>query len=120
MIYEGYSSKAKDWGNYTAKKVVKLKQPVECRSQNKGKALFNPVIVKMEWDAPPSEDKNDIWFPYWITWAEVDGRERYGQYAPMIGEKALLELLRKAIKKDFFSRGFLSSLDRVIVRKLGK
>ena len=118
MIKEGYRSKAKDWGNYTAKKVARLRQPVECTSQTKGKALFNPVIVKMEWDTPPSEDKNDIWFPYWITWTEVNGKERYGQYAPMIGEKALLELLRDAIRQNFFSKGFLSDLDEVIVRKL--
>jgi hypothetical protein len=30
MIEEGYRSKAKDWGNYTAKKVARLRQPVEC------------------------------------------------------------------------------------------
>ena len=30
MIKEGYRSKAKDWGNYTAKKVARLRKPVEC------------------------------------------------------------------------------------------
>ncbi|MFC1871019.1 hypothetical protein ACFLYF_01260 [Chloroflexota bacterium] len=118
MIKEGYRSKAKDWGNYTAKKVARLRQPTECYSQIKGKALFNPVIVKMEWDTPPSDDKNDIWFPYWITWSDISDKERYGQYAPMIGEKALLELLADAIDQDFFSEGFLNELRETVSKKL--
>ncbi len=119
MIEEGYHSKAKDWGNYTVKKVARLKQPIECYSKNKGKALFNPVIVKMEWDTPPSDDMNDIWFPYWITWSDISNKERYGQYAPMIGEKALLELLKDAISQKFFSEGFLNQLREAINKDLG-
>ncbi|MEE9520657.1 MAG: tyrosine-type recombinase/integrase, partial [Dehalococcoidales bacterium] len=44
-------------------------------------------------------EENEIWFPYWITWSDISDKERYGQYAPMIGEKALLELLQNAIKQ---------------------
>lgn len=119
MIQVGYRSKAKDWGNYTVKKVARLKQPVPCYSQDKGKALFNPVIVKMEWDIPPSDDKNEIWFPYWITWSDISNKERYGQYAPMIGEESLLELLEDAIRQDFFNESFLAKLREVINKKLG-
>jgi hypothetical protein len=119
MIKEGYRSKAKDWGNYTAKKVVTLDKPVECYSKVKGKALFNPTIVRLEWETPPSDDKHEIWFPYWITWTDTSDKERYGQYAPMIGEKALLELLEKAIDQDFFNKSFLKKLDKVINKKIG-
>ena len=118
MIKEGYRSKATKWGNYTVQKVARLKKPVECYSKDKGKALFNPTMVKLKWDIPPSADKNEFWFPYWITWTDIDNKERYGQYSPMIGEKALLELLSDAIKQDFFSKGFLRGLDRAIVKKL--
>lgn len=118
MIKEGYRSKAKDWGNYTAEKVINLRKPVECYSKNKGKALFNPTMVKLKWDNPPSKDKNDIWFPYWINWTEVNNKERYGQYSPMIGEKALLELLKGAITEDFFSSSFLNRLNKAISSKL--
>ena len=118
MIKEGYRSKAKDGGNYTVKRVARLKQPVECYSQVKGKALFNPVIVKMKWDTPSSDDKHEFWFPYWITWSDISDKERYGQYAPMIGEKALLELLDDAISQDFFSEGFLNNLRVTISKKL--
>jgi len=120
MIKEGYRSKAKDWGYYTVKKVARLQKPVECHSQDKGKALFNPVIVKLEWDIPPSDDKHDIWFPYWITWSDISEKERYGQYAPMLGEKALLELLEDAIRQDFFSKDFLAKLTGIISKKLDK
>ena len=118
MIKKGYRSKAKDWGNYTAKEVINLRKPVECYSKNKGKALFNPTMVKLKWDTPPSKDRNDIWFPYWITWADINNKERYGQYAPMIGEKAVLELLKGAIDKDFFSKSFLIGLNKAISSKL--
>lgn len=118
MIKEGDRSKAKDWGNYYVKKVARLKKPVECHSKAKGKALFNPTIVKLEWETPPSDDKHDIWFPYWITWADISNKERYGQFAPMIGEKALLELFESAISQDFFSSDFLDALKSAISTKL--
>ncbi len=118
MIQEGHRSKATYWGMYTAKKVAGLNKPVECFSKEKGKALFNPVMVKLEWDNPPSDDKNEFWFPYWITWVDIDGKEKYGQSAPMIGEKALLELLEDAITKDFFSNSFLVDLNTAISSKL--
>jgi hypothetical protein len=119
MIKEGYRSKAKDWGKYTAKKVVNLDKPIECYSQDKGRALFNPTIVKLEWENPPSDNKHEIWFPYWITWSDISNKERYGQYAPMIGEKALLELLEKAVQQDFFSKRFLKKLHKTINDRLG-
>lgn len=118
MIQEGHRSKAKDWGGYTVKKVARINEPVECYSIVKGKALFNPTMVKLEWDKAPSEDKNEFWFPYWITWIEVDNKERYGQFSPMIGEKALLELLKDAINQDFFSKNFLVALNETIESKL--
>jgi hypothetical protein len=118
MIEAGHRSKAKDWGKYTVKKVVRLDNPVRCYSKDKGRALFNPTMVKLQWDEPPSDDKNEFWFPYWITWVDVDGKERYGQYSPMIGEGAFLELLEGAITGDFFSNSFLANLSRAISNKL--
>jgi hypothetical protein len=118
LIKEEDRSKAKDWGNYKVKKVARLKKPVECHSKAKGKALFNPTIVKLEWETPPSDDKHDIWFPYWITWSDVSDKERYGQFAPMLGEKSLLELLESAISQDFFSENFLLGLRGAISAKL--
>ncbi len=115
MIEKDYKSHAKYWGN-CVKDVVKLDKAVECYSQEKGEVLFNPTIVKLEWETPPSEDKHDIWFPYWITVGK-GSTEKYGQFAPMIGEKALLELLKGAIDKDYFGPEFLDGLAKAIDAK---
>ena len=41
---------------------------------------FNPILIKISWEQVPSGDKHDLWFPYWIT---IDGKEKYGQFAPI-------------------------------------
>lgn len=115
MIEVGNRSKARYWGEYEVQGVVKLDAPVRCYSSEKGEVDFNPTIVKLEWAREPSGDKHDIWFPYWIT---IGGKEKYGQYAPMIGQKALLELLSKAIDAEFFDRDFLKALESKISRRL--
>ena len=113
MIQEGQQKQAKYWGKFAVKKVARLRNPVECQCQEIGTAMFNPTLVKIEWEKPPSSDKNEFWFPYWMT---IGGKEKYGQLAPMIGEKALLELLQEAIRQNFFSRSFLCSLEETIQR----
>jgi hypothetical protein len=112
MIKVGQEKKAKYWGNFTVRKVARLNEPVVCHSKEKGKALFNPTLVQIAWETPPSDDMHEFWFPYWITIG--GGKEKYGQFAPMIGENALMELLGEAIKQDFFSKGFLTSLRKAI------
>lgn len=115
MIQVGQKKKAKYWGDFSVSKVARLKRPVECKCEQIGMALFDPTIVKIRWEIPPSEDKHEFWFPYWMT---IGGKEKYGQFAPMIGEKALLELLQDAIEQDFFSKRFLRGLGRAIDLKL--
>jgi len=115
MIQEGDEKKARYWGKFKVKKVARLVKPVTCYSNEIGEALFNPTLVKIEWESAPSDDKHEFWFPYWIS---VKGKERYGQFAPMMGERSLLELFGNAIKLGFFSDSFLQELDRVIADKL--
>ena len=107
MIIEGQKKRARYWGNFEVKKVAKLKEPVICFSEEIGQAEFMPTLVKIKWENEPSSDKNEYWFPYWIKIAD---KEKYGQFAPMIGKKALLELLKEAIQKDFFDEKFLKIL----------
>jgi len=111
MIKIGHKTKSKYWGVFEVTKVAKLTEPVVCHSDEKGEALFNPTLVKIQWEKPPSKDLHEFWFPYWIT---IDGKERYGQFAPMIGENALLELLKDAMKQEFFSNKFLDQLSEAI------
>lgn len=115
MIREGEEKAAKYWGKFRVKKVARLRKPVICHSYEIGKALFNPTLVKIQWESAPSDDKHEFWFPYWIS---VKGKERYGQYAPMMGEASLLELLGDAIRQEFFSDNFLRELDKFIMEKL--
>lgn len=115
VIVEGQKGKARYWGNYSVKKVAKLKSPVLCHSEKVGEVEFSPTIVQLEWEVAPSQDKNEFWFPYWI---KIGGKEKYGQFAPMIGKNALLQLLDEAIKQDFFDRQFLVDLARIIESKL--
>jgi len=114
----GSKGSAKYWGEYILKDKVELDKPVVCDSQKIGKAYFKPIIGKLEWvKKPPSADQHDIWFTYWIT---IHGQEKYGQYAPMIGQKALLELMTKAIRKGFFTEKFLRGLRDSIEKKLAQ
>lgn len=115
MIKVGQQKHANYWGDFTVEKVARLKEPVECYSEERGEVWFNPTLVKIKWDRPPSDDKNEFWFPYWIT---IDDKEKYGQFAPMIGENALLELFGNAIEQDFFSEYFLQRLSSKITGRL--
>ena len=117
MIKVGKRSKAKYWGAFEVQDLVTLDSPVRCFSTEKGEVDFNPTIVKLAWDRDPSGDKHDIWFPYWI---KIDGKEKYGQFAPMVGQKALLELLSKAIDRGFFEKDFVEGLGRKIAEHLRK
>ena len=116
MIQVGQQKQTRYWGKRTVKKVARLKEPVKCYNPEQGLVFFEPTIVQIEWESSPSRDRNELWFPYWMI---IGGKEKYGQYAPMMGEKQLLELLREAIKQDFFSASFLNNLRRAIADKLG-
>lgn len=117
MIKVGQKKEAKYWGRFVVRKVARLRKPVECHSRDIGTAIFDPTIVKIYWDDAPSDDKHEFWFPYWIT---INGKEKYGQFAPMIGEKALLELFQDAIQQGFFSDEFLHGLQKAITDKSDK
>ena len=116
MIQVGQKKKVRYWGDFSVSKVARLKKPVECQCEEIGTAFFDPTIVKIRWETPPSGDKDEFWFPYCIT---ISGKEYQPRAAPMIGEEALLELLKDAIEQDFFSKSFLKGLDRAINARLG-
>jgi hypothetical protein len=84
MKNPGDKTKAKYWGTFTVEKVARLKEPVICYSEETGKAEFHSALIKIKWEKNPSEDKNELWFPYWMT---LIGKYKYGQFAPMIGER---------------------------------
>jgi hypothetical protein len=115
MIEEGQEKTARYWGKFKVKKVVKLTTPIVCHSGEVGEVEFMPTIIQIEWENPPSWDKHEFWLPYWI---KIKGKERYGQFAPMIGKSALLQLLKGAVKQDFFDKTFLLELAKAIKEKI--
>jgi len=74
------------------------------------------MSVQIDWESPPSSDKNEYWFPYWV---KIRGKEKYSQFAPMIGRNALLKLLKEAIDQGFFDKHFLLDLKENIETQLG-
>jgi hypothetical protein len=115
MIEEGKKGKVRHWGQYEVKKIVTLETPVKCYSDEIGEVDFNPTIVKIEWKKVPSDDRHELWFRYWTS---VEGQEIPGRSGPMIGQKALLELLGKAIDNDFFTDDFLKELRNKISMRI--
>ena len=113
MIKVGQRKRAKYWGSFTVEKVATLSKPVEVHSEEVEKALFSPTLVKIKWD---KEFHHEFWFPYWIA---INGpKEKYGPFAPMMGEDSLLELMKEAISQDFFTDTFLSQLSQAAANKL--
>ncbi len=111
MIKEGELRRTKYWGPYKVLKVVEIDTPEIAESAETGKAIFKYTLAKIRW----SDGKCDFWFPYWVT---IKGKERYGQYAPMLSEGSLLNLLQKAINGGFFSKTFLNKLNKTVNNKL--
>ncbi len=114
MIKEGQQKRAKYWGEFKVTKVAQLKAPVSAYSDDVGEVLLSPTLVQIHWKGDP-DDEYGFWFPYWIT---TKGKEKYGQYAPMMDEHSLLELLEEAIRRGFFSGSFLHQLHTTITDKL--
>jgi len=97
---------------YTIKKVARLAEP-ECFDSVRGSEEFDPLLILGE----HKDGKKELWFPYWIA---IDGKWRYGQFAPLFSEDIFLELLGKAIAQDFFSNQFLRRLRHELEVSLGK
>ena len=101
MIKVGQQKKAKYRGKFTVNKVAQLGEPVECYSKEIGTALFKPTLVKIDWENPPSEDRHELWFPYWMT---IGGREKHGQFAPMIGKETIAYNDKSKAVDDFLEK----------------
>lgn len=103
MIKPGETHHTKVYGPFRIKKVAELPKPLIYETARWGRTAFRPTIAKIEW----KDGKKEFWFPYWIG---SEGKEKYGQYAPMLAEKELLSLLREAIRQKFFSKRFMAVL----------
>jgi hypothetical protein len=103
MIKPGEKRIAKYYGHYTVKKVAELPKPLVYDTEQWGRTAFRPVLAQIEW----GDGKKEYWLPYWIG---PEGKERYGQYAPMMRERELFSLLTEAIRQKFFRKRYLTKL----------
>ena len=107
MIKPGQWRKAKYWGKFRINKVAEPPDPMVFDTPQWGRTRFRPTIAEIQWE----NGSKEFWFPYWIG---PEGKERYGQYAPMINEDTLLALLEEGIRQEFFSQVFLSALGEAV------
>lgn len=112
MIKVGHKGKARYWGPYEVLKVAQLHKPIPLHSKELGDVFFRPALIQIKWE----DGSKEYWCcPYWIG---PTGKERFAQYAAMIPEHVLGELLAEAIDQNFFSKRFLSRLADVIEGRL--
>ena len=99
---------------WTVKKVATLKKPVEWEDKEQGHVKYEPKIMKLE---SPSLGEV-LWFPYWLSTNNTQGKFKWGQRPPMLEESVLFELIQEAIRQDMFSQKFLRNLKEEILKKL--
>lgn len=96
--------------------IAKLPQAIEYDDPVQGKVSYDPRVV---WLKSPEYSKV-LWFAYWISTNKTQGKMKWGQGAPMLEENVLLELLKDAIRQDFFTKNFLRELRRELDDALSK
>jgi hypothetical protein len=89
-----------------------LEEPIRYHDAHQGEVGHDPRILLLQ------SEKLDkvLWFTYWLSTDESEGKMKWGQGSPMLEEDSLLNLLKRAIEKGFFSDEFLAAL----YRELGK
>lgn len=109
MIEVGHQGRARGLGSYEVLKRVKLEEPEEYYD-DEGKIFFHPILAQIEWKRTGNIE---LWLTYY---RQREGKKPIfaGQFAPIVREDSLVELLSGAIDQGFFSRHSLSTLQQAI------
>ena len=103
-------------GNHEWKvnEIATLKEPIRYHDSHQGEVSYDPRILLLH------SEKLDkvLWFAYWLSTDQSEGKMKWGQGSPILEEGTLLNLLKQAIEKGFFSNKFLSELYRELGRVL--
>lgn len=89
---------------------VELQQPIIWKDPVQGDVAYDPKIALLE----ARMVGKVLWFPYWMSTSNTQGKMKWEQRPPMLEEKVLLELIKKAIKRGFFTKSFLKELAREV------
>ena len=90
--------------------IAQLKKPIEYDDPIQGHVCYDPRVLRL--NSP--EYSKVLWFAYWISTKKTSGKIKWGGGPPMLEEAVLLELLKDAIAKNFFSKTFLRKLNHEI------
>ena len=93
---------------WQVKGIAELAKPIEYRDTEQLNVSYDPKIMLLE-----SEKVGKVlWFNYWISTADTEGKMKWGGGPPILEEGVFLELMKNAIRKALFTKGFLKKLDR--------
>jgi len=109
MIEVGHQGRARGLGGYEVLKRVKLEEPEEYYD-DEGKKFFYPVLAQIKWKRTGNIE---LWLTYY---RQREGEKPIfaGQFAPIMREGSLVELLSGAINQGFFAPRSLSILQQAI------
>lgn len=109
MIEVGHQGRARGLGGYEVQKRVQLKEPEEYYD-DEGKKFFHPILAQIKWK---NTGNVELWLTYY---RQREGKKpRFaGQFAPIMREDSLVEVLSGAIDQGFFAPHSLSILQQAI------
>ena len=94
--------------------IAEVPQPIHYDDSQQGKVAYAPKILLLG----SERLRKVLWFTYWIATSKTGGKLKWGQGSPMLEEEALLDLLKQATEKGFFSEKFLTKLYRELDKAL--
>ena len=103
--------------NWEIKAIAELTEPIKYDDSKLDKVSYCPRIVLLE---SVSSRSRALWFAYWIATSRTAGKIKWGQRPGMYKENVLLNLLKDAIRQDFFTKRFLKELHSELQRALSK
>jgi len=80
----------------------------------RGSPDFEPTIMLVE----HNDGSKELYFPYWKKTKK--GTQGFANRPPMFDEGIFLELLRDAVRQNFFTRDFSKNLAIELVKALSK
>ena len=86
--------------------IAKLKEAIQYHDSHQGKVSYDPKILLLD----SEKVGRALWFAYWVSTDKTEGKMKWGQGSPVLEEDNLLQLLKDAIRQEFFSKDFLTEL----------
>lgn len=109
--------KYKGMDNWEIKAIAELSEPIRYSDSKLGRVSYCPRIVLLE---SVDNKLKPLWFAYWIATSRTEGKMKWGQRPGIYEENVLLELLKDAIRQNFFTKDFLTELAHELDQALSK